>query len=49
MTSDVVIRAEHLGKTYVIDHRSERERYLALRDVVARNLRGIARSGAGSF
>lgn len=49
MTSDVVIRAEHLGKTYVIDHRPERERYLALRDVVARNVRGIARSGAGFF
>src|SRR5947207_13015231 len=34
--SDVVIRAENLGKRYRI---GERERYLALRDVLARTLK----------
>jgi len=38
--SDVVIRAENLGKQYRI---GERERYLALRDVLARALRPPAR------
>jgi lipopolysaccharide transport system ATP-binding protein len=38
--SDVVIRAENLGKMYRI---GERERYLALRDVLARSLRWPAR------
>ena len=36
MTGDVVIRAEGLGKKYVIGHQAERERYVALRDVLAR-------------
>ena len=34
--SDVVIRAEGLGKKYLIGHEAERERYTALRDVIAR-------------
>jgi lipopolysaccharide transport system ATP-binding protein len=38
--SDVVIRSERLGKKYRI---SEREPYLALRDVLARSLRAPAR------
>lgn len=42
--SDVVIRAEGLGKKYVIGHQGEIERYTSLRDVVARGARGIARS-----
>lgn len=33
---DVVIRAEHLGKRYVIGLRAPRESYTSLRDVVAR-------------
>ncbi|SFV35115.1 ABC transporter ATP-binding protein [Hyphomicrobium facile] len=33
---DVVIRAEHLGKRYIIGHNAPRERYTSLRDVVAR-------------
>ena len=33
--SDVVIRAEGLGKKYLIGHQAERERYTALRDVLA--------------
>ncbi len=44
MTSDIIIRAEGLGKKYVIGHQSERERYTALRDVIARNLRNWGRS-----
>lgn len=43
MSNDVVIRAEGLGKKYVIGH-SERERYVALRDVIARTARGFAQS-----
>src|SRR5688572_23632470 len=42
--SDVVIRAEGLGKKYSIGHNAERERYVALRDVISRNMRGFARS-----
>lgn len=43
--SDVVISAEGLGKKYVIGHQSaERERYTALRDVIARQVRGLGRS-----
>lgn len=36
--SDIVIKAEGLGKKYLIGHQSERERYTALRDVMARNV-----------
>ena len=36
MAEDVVIRAEGLGKKYIIGHETERERYTALRDVAAR-------------
>jgi len=41
--SDVVIRAEGLGKKYVIGHQTN-ERYTALRDVLARQARRFARS-----
>ncbi len=41
---DVVIRAENLGKKYIIGHQTENERYTALRDVVGRTLKGLARS-----
>ena len=44
MSEDVVIRVEKLGKKYVIGHESERERYVALRDVLARTARRFARS-----
>jgi ABC-type polysaccharide/polyol phosphate transport system ATPase subunit len=44
--NDIVIRAEGLGKKYLIGHHSERERYTALRDVVARSARGLIRSAA---
>jgi lipopolysaccharide transport system ATP-binding protein len=45
--SDVVIRAEGLGKKYVIGHQAERERYVALRDVWARGARNWWRKTAG--
>jgi lipopolysaccharide transport system ATP-binding protein len=44
MSSDVVIRAEAIGKKYLIGHQAERERYIALRDVIARNVQRFARS-----
>ena len=39
--SDVVIKAENLGKKYVIGHQAERGRYTALRDVVMQNARTL--------
>jgi lipopolysaccharide transport system ATP-binding protein len=47
MAEDVVIRAEGLGKKYLIGHHAERERYVALRDVLARGVRGLWRKTAG--
>lgn len=43
MTDDIAIRVEGLGKKYLIGHESERERYMALRDVMARGARSIWR------
>jgi lipopolysaccharide transport system ATP-binding protein len=39
--SQVVIRAEGLGKKYLIGHQASRERYVALRDVLARTAKGF--------
>ena len=44
MENDVVIRAEGLGKKYLIGHQGERERYVALRDVVAHNVHRLGRT-----
>jgi lipopolysaccharide transport system ATP-binding protein len=44
MSSDVVIRAQGLSKKYVIGHQAERETYVALRDVIARNARAFGRA-----
>ena len=44
MAGDIVIRAERVGKKYVIGHETERERYVALRDVIVRTAKGLARS-----
>ena len=41
MTDDIVIRAEALGKKYVIGHEAERERYTTLRDVATRAARAV--------
>ena len=47
MAGDVVIRAEGLGKKYVIGHEAKRERYVALRDVLARRCNNAWRKTAG--
>src|SRR5437867_11655289 len=39
--SDVVIKAEGLGKKYVIGHQAENGRYVALRDVLTHNVRSM--------
>lgn len=39
--SDIVIKAENLGKKYVIGHQAENGRYVALRDVLVQNARSI--------
>jgi lipopolysaccharide transport system ATP-binding protein len=44
MNNDVVIRADRLGKQYLIGHFARRERYLALRDVVAAKFRRIGQA-----
>jgi lipopolysaccharide transport system ATP-binding protein len=46
MAGDVVIRAEGLGKKYEIGHAAAPERYVALRDVLARGAGGIWRRTA---
>jgi ABC-type polysaccharide/polyol phosphate transport system ATPase subunit len=46
MADDVLIRAEGLGKKYLIGHQAERERYVALRDVLARGARNLWRKSA---
>ena len=46
MTADIAIRAEGLGKKYVIGHNAERERYTALRDVIGRTVRTLGRTTA---
>lgn len=39
--SDIVIKAENLGKKYVIGHQAENGRYVALRDVLMQNARSV--------
>lgn len=39
--SDVVIKAESLGKKYVIGHKTENGRYTALRDVLMQNVHSV--------
>src|SRR6185312_89322 len=39
--SDVVIKAEGLGKKYTIGHRAQGGRYVALRDVLVNNARAV--------
>src|SRR5215468_2230370 len=47
MAGDVVIRAEGLGKKYLIGHVAHDERYVALRDVLARGARNFWRKTVG--
>jgi lipopolysaccharide transport system ATP-binding protein len=44
MSSSIAITVSNLSKCYLIGHQRPREKYTALRDVIARNLRGCARS-----
>src|SRR6201984_2263248 len=46
MADDLVIHAEGLGKKYLIGHAAERERYVALRDVLVRGAHNIWRKTA---
>jgi lipopolysaccharide transport system ATP-binding protein len=46
MAAEIIIRAEGLGKRYELGHAAERERYVALRDVLARGARGVLRRTA---
>ena len=39
--SDIVIKAENIGKKYIIGHQAERGGYTALRDVMMRNARTL--------
>jgi len=39
--SDIVIKAENLGKKYVIGHQTQRGGYTALRDVITQNVRTL--------
>jgi lipopolysaccharide transport system ATP-binding protein len=39
--SDIVIKAENLGKKYVIGHQVKNGRYVALRDVLMQNARNL--------
>src|SRR4051812_21276419 len=41
--SNTVISIENLGKSYLVGHRARGERYVALRDVLARTARNVAR------
>src|SRR5258708_14414035 len=44
MSPDIAISVARLGKSYRVGHQSSgAERYTALRDVIARNVRGLAR------
>src|SRR5215831_11466483 len=48
--SDTVISVENLSKRYLVGHRSgERERYTALRDVIAREARNFTRKSVDLF
>ena len=46
MADDVVIRAEGLGKKYMIEHVGQRDNYAALRDAIARGARNMWRNTA---
>jgi lipopolysaccharide transport system ATP-binding protein len=41
MSDDVIIKVENLGKKYRLQHQAERQRYTALRDVIAEKAKGF--------
>src|SRR5579883_2120273 len=44
MSEDPIIKVEGLSKKYRLSHRDRSERYIALRDVIAGNVRRLAQS-----
>lgn len=49
MAQDVVIRAEGLGKKYIIGHHADNERYSTLRDTLSKGARNFGRSARRLF
>jgi lipopolysaccharide transport system ATP-binding protein len=48
--SEIIIRVENLSKSYLIGHRTaQRERYVALRDVITREARNFTRKAVDLF
>ena len=48
--SDIAISVENLSKSYLVGHHAaQAERYTALRDVLARNARNLARKTRDMF
>lgn len=48
--SDIAIKVENLGKSYLVGHNAAQgERYTALRDVIARNAKNLARKTRDMF
>jgi hypothetical protein len=43
MSDEVVIRVEHLGKRYRLQHQQQRQRYTALRDVLADKTKSVGK------
>jgi lipopolysaccharide transport system ATP-binding protein len=48
MSNDVIISVENLGKKYRISHQGERQRYVALRDVIAQKAKQLFSRGQKS-
>ena len=49
MPDEIVIRAEGLGKKYIIGHQAEREDYVALRDVIVRGAKTVVRKAVDTM
>jgi lipopolysaccharide transport system ATP-binding protein len=47
--SDVVIKAEGLGKSYIIGHNAPRGKYITLREVVTKNIKGTLKKTGDLF
>ena len=45
--TDTIIEVENLGKRYVLDHQQEREKYTALRDVIAQGVKSVLKGFGG--
>lgn len=47
--SDIAIKVEGLSKRYLVGHQAEKQKYVALRDVIARNAASLARKTVDMF